>query len=391
MPFIDDVYYTDDEYREEFGDPGPDRPDFEARGYRDDYPDAVQDVEGHNYSTEPGAYSGESSSGVRTREEYERDARQFLENTSRATGASINEGDLEQMMRYFDTAQTGTTTQAQLQDFNRKLTEQYTMRGKNVPGGSGGGGGGSDSGGSSGGRSGGTNYSGPGTQGVFQGPVQQVGQDPFSQLITNSYGDLIENQGITADSRAVLDRLMGLIESRGRLDEDPSLYAQRFEAARQPIDAMRRMQINQARGSLANRGLLSEPGMPQGSEISAMGRTEEGLAPYYATAAQNLASEMAGADNDRLSQALTLATGLTQAQSQNYLNALSGATDRQKVLSDIALGTLDRNILWNQFLANYGMDRDEMLENMTSGRIEDLMTILALFQQYVNASTNGYV
>lgn len=56
MPLIDGVNFTDDEYRETFGDPGPSRPDYEARGYRDDYPGAVQDVAGHNYLTAPGAY-----------------------------------------------------------------------------------------------------------------------------------------------------------------------------------------------------------------------------------------------------------------------------------------------------------------------------------------------
>ena len=200
----------------------------------------------------------------------------------------------------------------------------------------------------------------------------------------------MEGGGATESSQAMLDKLMKVIESGGRVD-DPSLYAQRFEAARQPIDSMRKAQIAGQRGTLANRGLLSEPGMPQGSEISALGRMEEGIAPWYASAAQGLASEMAQEDSDRVSQALTLATGLSQAQAQTFLQTLGDATQRQKVLSDIALSTLDRNILWNQFLAQYGFDRDQALETMQRGRNEDAMTILALFQRYVDASTGGYV
>jgi hypothetical protein len=68
MPLIDGINYTDDEYQEKYGSPGPTRPDFEARGYRDNYPNAVQDTPGHNYVTTPGYYVGgeDGSSGSRT-------------------------------------------------------------------------------------------------------------------------------------------------------------------------------------------------------------------------------------------------------------------------------------------------------------------------------------
>lgn len=61
---IDGVNFTDDEYRETFGDPGPGRPDFESRGYRDDYPDAVQDVPGYDYGTNQYVPTGNSEQDV---------------------------------------------------------------------------------------------------------------------------------------------------------------------------------------------------------------------------------------------------------------------------------------------------------------------------------------
>lgn len=61
---IDGVNFTDDEYREAFGDPGPGRPDFESRGYRDNYPDAVQDVPGYDYGTGQYAASGNPEQDV---------------------------------------------------------------------------------------------------------------------------------------------------------------------------------------------------------------------------------------------------------------------------------------------------------------------------------------
>lgn len=232
---------------------------------------------------------------------------------------------------------------------------------------------------------------GPGEAGVFNGPLQQVGQDPFSQILSGGYANLLGNEGSTSFGNDITSTLSGLISRGGQISEDPATKAARFEAARQPIDAMRKAQIAGARGTLANRGLLSEPGMPQGSEIGAMGRIEENLAPAYATAAQNLASEQANADNERLGQALTLATGLSQAQAQTFLATLQGGTERQKVLSDIALGALDRNIVWNQFLAQLGLDRARVLYAAQNQGVEALLPLLQMFSQFVQISSGGYV
>ena len=239
----------------------------------------------------------------------------------------------------------------------------------------------------------GQQYGGPGSPGVFteNGPTQQIGQDPLSQLITGGYANLIGAEGRTSLGDDIDATLRGLIERGGVIDEDPSIKAQRMEAKRQPIEAFRRMQTNQMRGELANRGLMSEPGQPQGSEIGALGRIEEKLAPYYATAGQELASEDFAANNERLSQALTLATGLSQAQSQTFLATLESATDRQQVLSQIALETLDKNMTWNMFLANLGLERGKVMNQLQTGQLESLYPLLVLFSQYVNMSRQGYV
>ena len=240
-------------------------------------------------------------------------------------------------------------------------------------------------------------YGGSGTgagqadyRGPFQGGQVKVGEDPFSQMLTGGYLDLLKNRGQTPFGGEMEKWLSGLLERGGEIDEDPSLYAQRMEAARQPIEAFRRMQSNQMRGELANRGLLSEPGQAQGAEISSLGRLEEGLAPWYSSAGQNLASQMAQEKGQRFDRALSLGTGFASQQAQDYLNTLRGGTERQGTLSDIALGTLDRNITWNKFLAEYGMSRDMALEAMQSGRTDDVNELLDMFQNYVNASREGY-
>ena len=337
--------------------------------YEDEYGNPIDDPDEEGGPVESGSGSGSGSF----------DASAWLDELESKYGVSDTPEDLAEFNR---------KNPEDISKYMSDLEAQYQRRGSNIPGG------GddddevnldnpSDSPVS-------RPYGGSGTQGVFQGDLQQVGQDPFSQAITGGYGELLEGQGATEGTSAMLERLMSIIEQGGRVD-DPALYAQKFEAARQPIDSMRKAQIAGARGTLANRGLLSEPGMPQGSEIGAMGRIEEDVAPWYASAGQQLASELAQGDDARLSQALTLATGLSQAQAQNYLQTLKDSTQRQGILSEIALGTLDRNILWNQFLAEYGMDRDIAMESITSGRQEDLATMLALFQQYVSASAGGYI
>lgn len=237
----------------------------------------------------------------------------------------------------------------------------------------------------------GAQYGGPQGGGVFPDPVQQVGQDPLSQLITGGYADLIGNRGQTPLGADIDATLRGIIERRGEVDEDPKVRAQRIEAKRQPIESFRRTQTNQMRGELANRGLISEPGMAQGAEISSLGRIEQELAPHYATAAQSLVAEDAQASNQRLSQALNLATGLSQAQSQAFLATLQSATQRQAVLADIALQTLDRNILWNQFLAQLGLQRDQIMYGIQQGQVDDLKMLITMFQQFLGASMGGFI
>lgn len=237
----------------------------------------------------------------------------------------------------------------------------------------------------------GARYGGPGRpHPAYKGPPVQVGQDPFSRLITGGYADLIAGRGQTPFGKEMEDYLRRLMARGGEIEEDPRLLAQQMEAARQPIESFRKMQTNQYKGQLADRGLLSEPGMPQGTEISAAGRLEEELAPWYASAGQNLASERAREKGQRFDRAVTLGTGLAGQQSQDFLNALRGGHERQTGLSEIALGTLDRNMAWNRFLAEFGMDRDQALETLQSGRVDDVNQMLELFQDFVDASRGGY-
>lgn len=227
--------------------------------------------------------------------------------------------------------------------------------------------------------------------GVFPDPVQPVGEDPLSQLITAGLASLIEGGGSPLGGLGgdLTETVRGLLQRGGQLDEDR--LAARFESSRELLDRGRRAQVNQARGELANRNLLSEPGIPQGSERTALERIELGLAPIFATELRNIGIAEGQAADQRLLGTLSAATGLADSQSRNLLDTLRTATDRQAVLSNIALGTLDRNIEWNRFLAEFGLQRDVVLEQLQSGRTDELLALISLFNQFANTARSGQV
>lgn len=167
-------------------------------------------------------------------------------------------------------------------------------------------------------------------------------------------GGGMDLSGLT--SNLDLNQILGQIGGGG------NLTAQAIEGARMPYEIARRSQLANARGDLANRGLLSEPGHQQGPEVSSIQRIEEGLAPAYT-----------GAISDRLLQ-----------QDQT-------AVQRQQVLGDIALRSLDQNRLWNQFLAQYGLDRDRVQYDMQHGNTEQYLELLQIWLANGRTASEGYV
>lgn len=221
-------------------------------------------------------------------------------------------------------------------------------------------------------------YGGPGSPGVFNGPVQQVGQDPLSYLITGGLADFLERGGTTPFGSEVQDAVMG------RLDGDNPNIARRFESARELMDKGRRTQTNDARAALANRGLLSEPGIPQGAEIGAIKRIEENIAPEFSRALRDIYT-------DETTNALTLATGMASDQAKQFLAGIGEGTARQTALANIALQSLGQNMAWNQFLAEFGLKRDQVLNELQNGRVDDVMQLLNAFMTSASMSSRGYV
>ena len=119
-------------------------------------------------------------------------------------------------------------------------------------------------------------------------------------------------------------------------------------------------------------------------------RLEERLAPQYTAAAQQIQMRERDREETRLSNAMSLASGMSQEQSRNLLNTARTVGDRTQILSDIALRSLDQNMEWNRFLAEFGLERAEVMERLSQGRIDSLLPLLQQYMGVAGAAAQGY-
>lgn len=197
----------------------------------------------------------------------------------------------------------------------------------------------------------------------------------------------------TPFGEGVQSELQNLIANYGAIPQDAQRAAIDFEQARSPLDAMRQAQLSQGQAALASRNILG-----QGPELDFMERLEERLAPAYSAAGQrlitdqldradtryqaaldaggNLAEAQAQRREERLIPTLQIASNQTAQQAQNMLATVQTWTDRQQMLGDLAIRNLDQNVEWNKFLANFGMERDQILDMISTGRLDELATFL---------------
>ena len=278
----------------------------------------------------------------------------------------------------------------------------------------------------------------------------EVGTDELSESITAAIFKLLEGDtsALSKQARARISEMLSgeyqwpdiipagsqieddieaelrhIVETKGGdLYGDPNKLSMQLEQARTPIDMLRQAQTEQARAGLAARGMAGPTA--SGGESRAMQGIEGRLAPQYAQAGQGIALQAMQQREGRLANALTklqelggvqaqrqvgydalnsaarqamdqtalsAATGMSQLEASNLLSAIGLGTQRQQVLSDIALRSLDQNITWNQFLSENGMSRDTVLEQLRKGRIDQLQPIMELFISFLDKSRSGMV
>ena len=282
----------------------------------------------------------------------------------------------------------------------------------------------------------------------------QTARTGLGQATAGGLEDIIAQRGAAPAPQVgqdVTQQIQNLLATGGALPSDPQREAMEIEAARSPLDILRRAQLSQGQAALASQGLV---GSGAGQEFGQ--RLEERLAPMYTQAAQNLELQRRQREQDRYSQALTLgaqqaqaqtqardtrlssamaqaqamsgdeaaarqnqfltaitqatgisreqaqlrenrlqtamglATGMSEEQSRNILATAATVNARQQMLGDMAIQSLDRNMAWNQFLANYGLDRAKTLEAMQTGRIQAIMPMLEMYMRAAQQAGVGY-
>jgi hypothetical protein len=131
------------------------------------------------------------------------------------------------------------------------------------------------------------------------------------------------------------------------------------------------------------------------SQAQAMSSQEAALQQnQYLTAVQQatgMSREQAERRESRLQSAMSLATGMSQEQSRNVLATAATVNARQQMLSDVAIASLDRNMAFNEFLANYGLDRAKTLDAMQTGRIQAIVPLLDMYMRAAGMAGQGYV
>lgn len=232
---------------------------------------------------------------------------------------------------------------------------------------------------------------GLGPQPTPPGGTIPVGTDPLSGQIDNGISTLISNNGMTPEEQSVYATLADIIGRSGSSPANDQIVQNQLESARESESAANTAQTNDANAELANAGLVSEPGVAQGLQGGAIQRISQGLAPTYAGAVRDINTTSIQAQNDRLTTALTQITGLTTSAASNLLNTLGQGTQRQSAIATIALDSLSQNASWNEFLANYGLSRDQIAASIANGNASALGPLITLFESLTGTAAAGSI
>lgn len=286
------------------------------------------------------------------------------------------------------------------------------------------------------------------------GAQGQTARTDLGQATAEGLQDIVTQRGaapLPPVGQDVTQQIQNLLATGGALPSDPQREAMEIEAARSPLDILRQAQLAQGQATLASQGLIgSGPGQEFGQRLEerlapmytqaaqnielqrrqreqdrytqalSLGaqqaqaqaqardaRLSSALAQAQAMSsdeaamrqsqflnaisqATGISREQAQLRENRLQSAMALATGMSEEQSRNILATAATVTARQQMLGDLAIQSLDRNMVWNQFLANYGLDRAKTLDAMQTGRIQAITPMLEMYMRASQQAGVGY-
>lgn len=212
-----------------------------------------------------------------------------------------------------------------------------------------------------------------------QGGQQDQGGDTLSALAASG-----GHSPFGADIEATLKRI---IDSGGVTPNiAPGLINAREDEAR-----AEQGQLADARGQLAEAGGMSEPGVAQGTNIGAIERVQQNVAPSYASAVRDVETKGLQEQNDNLMSALQLATGMSTDDAHNIISAVGTGMQGKVALANIALDQLKQSDSWNEFLAQNGLDQAKLQNDINQGHWDNAIRLLQIYTQGGGIAAGGLI
>lgn len=207
----------------------------------------------------------------------------------------------------------------------------------------------------------------------------------ISAIMDKAIADLLANHGATPFGGDVSNVLMNIIRS----GKAPGISDQLVQAREAEAGGMRG-QVEDARAMLADRGLVSEPGNPQGSEADTISRLTEKLALPYSQAIGDVSTHAMDLNAQAVTAALQQATGMSADQANAVLGSVGQGTSRTVALAGIALQQLAGDRDWAKFLANFGLTHDQVMEQLRQGRVDQVLRLAELFGRDALTAAGGF-
>lgn len=205
----------------------------------------------------------------------------------------------------------------------------------------------------------------------------------FSNWLQGQYQNVLGSGGPNQDK---FNQLWGTLNDRASQDQTKN----GFESVRETVDRSRKGQLAQIRGELADRGLISEPGHAQGPEMTSYGNLEDSLGGQYATLLRQLGNDQFNSQNQTLSTMGSLLNGQNSTTAGLYGSAGNLANGMTNSQVQLQLGLLSNNREWNQFLAQLGLDRDTLTNQINQGNADQALKLIQAFNANSSNANAGY-
>lgn len=168
--------------------------------------------------------------------------------------------------------------------------------------------------------------------------------------------------------------------TNGAMNQD--ILNRRVDNQRDVLNQNRKSQTASNNARLAERGLIGD-----GPQSTAMGNLETRLGEGFNSAVNEIYADESQNADDRMMQALTLSTGLSQSEAQNLIDMFRANTERdlgtgrlnldtQLGYGNLALGNLDATNSYNLGLDTLGQAREFKLADLDAAQIDRVIKLL---------------